>query len=92
MKKKIYILPSTPSESEIRSTLECFTPPIHPRIKEQLIVTYNQIQSRLRDAAINQPSFHAHHSQSISDGTHTVTLVGRLDPPSGLQKFLDMFG
>lgn len=92
MKKKIYILPDAPSETEVRNILDSLTPPLNPRISDQLITSYAQIQSRLRDAAINQPAFHAHQTQSLSDGKHTVTLIGRLDPPSGFQRFLDFFG
>ena len=92
MKRKIYILPDSPKELEVKEILGSLTPPLNPRISAQVLTSYEQIQARLRDAAINQPSFHTHQTQSLSDGKHTITLVGRLDPPSALQKFLDLFG
>jgi hypothetical protein len=92
MKKKIYILPDSPKETEVREILGSLVPQLNSRIAEQIVTSYGQIQARLRDASINQPSFHAHQTQSLSDGKHTITLVGRLDPPSGFQKFLDIFG
>ncbi len=91
MKKKIYVLPDSPSESEVREILGSLRPALNSRIGEQVITSFSQIQTRLRDVAINQPSFHSYQTQSLSDGTHTVTLVGRLDPPTGFEKFMDIF-
>ncbi len=91
MKKKIYIHPPTPSERTLAEALESLSPPLNPRIKDQLITAFRQIQTRIRDAAINQPSYHAHQTQSLSDGKHTVTLVGQVEPPSTLQKVMDIF-
>lgn len=91
MKKKIYVFPDSPSETEVRRVLESLKPPFNARIGDQVITSFGQIQARLRDAAINQASFHAHHTQSLSDGKHTVTLIGRLDPLTGFEKLMGIF-
>ena len=91
MKKKIYIHSHEPSERKLAIVLDSLSPPLNPRIRDQLIISFRQIQTRIRDAAINQPSYHAHQTQSLSDGKHTVTLVGQVEQPSLLQKFMDTF-
>jgi hypothetical protein len=91
MKKKIYIHSHEPSERKLAIVLDSLSPPLNPRIRDQLIISFRQIQTRIRDAAINQPSYHAHQTQSLSDGKHTVTLVGQVEQPSLLQKFMDIF-
>lgn len=91
MKKKIYVFPDSPSEIEVRRSLESLTPPFNVRIGDQVISSFRQIRSRLRDAAINQPSFHTHQTQSLSDGNHTVTLIGRLDPLTTFERVMDIF-
>ena len=91
MKKKIYILPSSPSEVEFRTQLSSINPPIAPRIYEQLVVSFTMIQDRIRNAALNDVKHHVHQTQTISDGTHTVVLVGQLDSPSLMQRVMDIF-
>jgi len=90
MKKKIYVLPDSPAENEVKEILRSLSPPFNPRTSEQLLISYRQIQSRLRDAAINKIAVNTHHTQSVSDGKHTVTLVGQMDTPTRFQKFLDI--
>ena len=92
MKKKIYILPDFPSENGLAKELNLLKPPLSPAVLKQLITSSQLIQQRLRDATLSQSPHHIHQKQTISDGRHTVTLVGRLDPPSAWQKLLDLFG
>jgi hypothetical protein len=87
VKKKIYILPDEPSPTEFATLLESFEPPLSAQNKESLGRAFDRIRQAVRDASINEGRLVAQ-TQTISDGTHTVTLKGSLTAPSLLQKLL----
>lgn len=87
MKKKIYILPDEPSQTEFAALLESFEPPLSAPNKESLVRAFDRIRQAVRDASINEGRLVAQ-IQTISDGTHTITLKGSLTAPSFWQKLL----
>ena len=91
MKKKIYVFPDNPSKNELETIIGNFSPPLNVRIKDQVFSSFTQIQERLRDIPVNQTRHHVHHTQSLSDGRHTITLIGRLTPPSLFEKLKEFF-
>jgi len=89
MKLKIYILPDEPSLAQIDSQITKLKPPINASIKEQLLTTASTIRERVRSAALSGDKRSFHQSQTLSDGTHTVSLTGRLDSPNLLRRLMD---
>ena len=87
MKKKIYILPDEPSQTEFAALVESFEPPLSAPVRESLVRAFDRIRQAVREASINERRLVAQ-TQTISDGTHTVTLKGSLTAPSLLQKLL----
>ena len=90
MKKKIYITAAGPSENELIEVLSSFDPSISESTKKQILTTFSEIRRRLQDSILNNPNFTFHQSQTISDGNHTITLVGQPTEPSFLKKLLDL--
>ena len=89
MKLKIYILPDEPSLAQIESRIAKLKPPINTSLSEQLLIQASTIRERVRSVALAGDRTSFHQSQTLSDGTHTVSLTGRLDPPSLWRRLMD---
>jgi hypothetical protein len=91
MKKKIYVTLAGPSETEMKSIIASFRPALSDSTSQQTLSAYEAIKKRLQNSVIDNPNFSFNQTQTISDGKHTITLVGRPDEPSRFQKFIDFF-
>jgi len=89
MKLKIYILPDEPSLAQIESQIAKLQPPINATIGKQLLIQASTIRERVRGVALSGDKTSFHQSQTLSDGTHTVSLTGRLDPPTLFRRLMD---
>ena len=89
MKLKIYILPDEPSLADIERQIANLKPPINTATGQQLLIQASTIRERVRSVALSGNKTSFHQSQTLSDGTHTVSLTGRLDPPSLLRRLMD---
>jgi hypothetical protein len=91
MKKKIYVLPQSPSPSEMEVVLDNLRPQLNQNIKNRVLESFTNIQTRLLSIPINETNFHFNQSQTFSDPNHTIILKGQLQPPTFLQKLSEMF-
>ena len=87
MKKRIYILPDSPSEGEFKAEIGSLDPPLAQPVEQNLLNAFTRIKQSVRDAAINQRNL-VGQTQTISDGRHTITLQGRLEQPKWWQRLL----
>lgn len=91
MKKKFYILPQSPSNSEMQIALDNLNPPINENLKNRILDSFSNIQSRLLSIPVNQTNFHFNQSQTFSDANHCIILKGQLKKPTLIQKLLGLF-
>lgn len=87
MKKRIYILPDSPSEGEFKAEIGSLNPPLSPPIEQNLLNAFARIKQSVRDAALDSRNL-VGQTQTVSDGCHTITLLGRLEQPNWWQRLL----
>ena len=88
MKKRVYILPHSPSPEQLRQELSKFSPAITEKLSERVLDSFSTIQSRLRTVPVNDTRYSVHQTQTFSDANHTITLIGALTEPTVPQKIL----
>jgi len=91
MKKKIYVLPQSPSKNEVQDLINNLQPPLSDTLKNRIIDSFLNIQDRLFNIPVNQSNFHFNQSQTFSDSNHTITLKGQLKAPTFFDKLFGKF-
>ena len=89
MRIYIYVTPNTPSESECRGLLGSLKPSISETHQNNIVLSFQVMKQRLRDAVINKQNSSHTHRQVFSLGSHRIILISTLKEPSKLRKLLD---
>lgn len=91
MKKKIYVLATSPSIDDMRALLVNLKPPMSEILQERVLDSFSSIQKRLLSIPVNQSNYHFSQSQTFNDAHHTITLKGLQKEPTFIQKLLGIF-
>lgn len=91
MKKRIYIYSDSPHLHEIKNIIKSFSPPLNDRISQNILNSYEQIQSQLKSIPVNQTTTTINQTQTFTDGHHTIVLIGKSRQLNILEKILDIF-
>jgi len=91
VKLKIEMTPEGPELSEIEGQLNALNPPLSSGVKTSLMQNASMVREKLHFNAVNNTGISYHQSQTLSDGNHRVTIVGRMSNESMLDKLKKLF-
>lgn len=83
--------PDGPGLSEIQGKLDALNPPLTDHIKSNLMITAKMVREKLHFNAVNDSGENYHHSQTLSDSNHIVTIVGRMNNETIFSKLKRFF-